>query len=148
MDWRLIKFGDFTPYELYELLRLRSEVFVVEQACIFLEMDNYDQACFHLLGYENGGLAAAARLVPAGLIYEQVSIGRVVTAPSVRGAGAGKALMQRSIAACKTIWGEDDIKIGAQLYLKAFYESFGFKQISDVYVEDGIDHIYMLRKSD
>ncbi len=148
MDWRLIKFGDFTPYELYELLRLRSEVFVVEQACIFLEMDNYDQGCFHLLGYESGRLAAATRLVPAGLIYEQVSIGRVVTAAFARGTGAGKALMQQSITACEAMWGKSDIKIGAQLYLKAFYESFGFRQISDVYVEDGIDHIYMLRKGD
>lgn len=145
IEWVHKKFEELNPYELYAILRLRSEVFVVEQNCVFLDMDNNDQHCYHLMGLVNNELAAYTRLVPPGNIYEQPSIGRVVTSPSVRRSGIGQALMLRSIELIIQLYGNLPIKIGAQLYLKTFYESFGFQKTSDVYLEDGIPHIYMIR---
>jgi len=146
IQWVLKKFEALTPYQLYAILQLRNEVFVVEQNCVFQDADDKDQHSFHLMGFYNKKLVAYTRIVPAGIAYEQPSIGRVVTAPSVRRSGAGKELMQQSIAALYKLFGEQPIKIGAQLYLKKFYGSFGFEQISDVYLEDGIEHIYMMRR--
>jgi ElaA protein len=144
-EWVIKTFNDLTPIELYAILRLRSEVFVVEQNCVFLDMDNKDQECHHLMGKLNNRLVAYTRLVPPGHIYEQPSIGRVVTALDVRNSGIGKELIRQSISGIQILYGNTSIKIGAQLYLKRFYESFGFKQISNVYLEDGIEHIYMLK---
>ncbi len=138
-------FADLTPLELYEILRLRSRVFVVEQNCIFLDMDNKDQECHHLLLYQNNHLAACARLLPAGLYYSEMSIGRIVTSPEVRGTGLGKELVASAIEACYQLFGNGPIKIGAQLYAKKFYEIFGFVQTGEVYDEDGIDHIHMTK---
>jgi ElaA protein len=146
IQWQCKKFELLNPFELYQLLRLRSDVFVVEQNCVFLDPDNYDQQCYHLMGYILNDLVAYTRIVPAGLIYKEASIGRVVTAKAVRRTGAGKELMQTSIETLFHLFGEQRIKIGAQLYLKHFYESFSFIQTSDVYMEDGIEHIYMLRE--
>ena len=145
IEWRLKHFEDLTPYELYAVLQLRIEVFVVEQHCVFQDADDKDQASYHLMGWQDNKLVAYTRLVPPGHIYEQASIGRVVTSPSVRRFGAGKQLLQQSIDAVYQLFGQGPIKIGAQLYLKKFYESFDFQQISDIYLEDGIEHIYMLR---
>ncbi|RYY98725.1 MAG: GNAT family N-acetyltransferase [Chitinophagaceae bacterium] len=150
IEWRLKSFAELTPFELYEILWLRNEVFVVEQNCVFQDADHKDAGCRHLMGWLPAGdggaaLAAYTRLVPPGVIYEEVSIGRVVTAPDARGGGLGRALMAESIRRCTGIWGNGPIRIGAQLYLKAFYESFGFAQVSAPYLEDGIPHIYMLR---
>jgi len=147
IQWKLKKFSDLTPYELYEVLKLRSEVFVVEQNCIFLDMDNIDQQCDHLSGYENEKLIGYCRLIPPGIVYNEASIGRVVTSPSIRKTGIGKELMQQAIRAAYSLFGNTSIKIGAQLYLKRFYSSFGFEQISNVYLEDGIKHIYMQKIS-
>lgn len=138
-------FDDLTPHELYAILRLRSEVFVVEQTCVFQDMDNKDQPSYHLMGWQDGQLVACSRLVPPGISYEYPSIGRVVSSPMVRGQHVGRALMERSIEEMIRLYGEIPIRIGAQLYLKKFYESFGFIQSSDVYDEDGIDHIEMTR---
>ena len=91
-------------------------------------------------------MVAYTRIVPPGLIYEEASIGRVVTSPAVRRSGAGKLLMEESISSVFELFGKRSIKIGAQLYLKAFYQTFGFEQVSDIYLEDGIEHIYMLKK--
>jgi ElaA protein len=140
-------FAQLTPAELYDLLRLRSEVFVVEQQCVFLDMDNKDQQCHHLLLYQQGRLAAVARLLPAGLYYAETSIGRIVASPVVRGTGLGKELVSAAIAACYELFGAGPIKIGAQLYAKGFYETFGFVPVGEVYDEDGIDHIHMLKAS-
>jgi ElaA protein len=145
IQWMLKKFEELTPFELYAILQLRNEVFVVEQNCVFQDADDKDQFSYHLMGFNHDKLIAYTRLVPAGLAYEQVSIGRVVTSPSVRRSGAGKELMQRSIDAVYKIFGVQPIKIGAQLYLKKFYQSFGFKQVGDIYLEDGIEHIYMVK---
>lgn len=146
MEWRYKQFVQLTPYEVYELLQLRAEVFVVEQNCVFLEPDGIDNRCLHLLGYNNNKLFAYTRIVPPGLAYNQASIGRVVTSPSVRNTGAGKKLMQRSIDMLYSSFGKVTIKIAAQFYLKKFYESFGFYQVSEVYLDDGIEHIHMLKE--
>lgn len=134
------------PHELYAILRLRTEVFVVEQACIFQDMDNKDQLSYHLMGWENNNLVAYTRLVPPGIFYQEASIGRVVTSPAVRSNGIGKLLMEKSIEQTIHLYGKTPIKLGAQLYLKKFYESLGFRQTSDIYDEDGIDHIEMIRQ--
>lgn len=145
MNWRLKKFEKLTTQELYDILRLRSEVFVVEQNCVFLDMDNKDQQSYHLLGFNNDQLVAYTRLVPPGIAYEYPSIGRVVTSPAERKSGFGKQLMEKSIEETIRLFGNHPIKIGAQLYLHKFYTSLGFKQTSDIYLEDGIEHIEMLR---
>lgn len=147
LQWVFKPFADLTNLELYAMLRLRSEVFVVEQNCVFLDMDDKDQHCHHLLGYKGDLLAAYTRIVPKGISYEEyASIGRVVTSPQARGEGRGKELMEESIKCLHELFGVVPIKIGAQLYLKKFYESLGFEQCGEVYDEDGIDHIPMLRK--
>ena len=145
IQWVLKKFEELNPYELYMILRLRNEVFVVEQNCVFQDADDKDQNSYHLMGFHGDKLVAYTRLVPAGEIYEQPSIGRVVTSPSARGNGLGRDLMLKSIEMMYELYGKQDIKIGAQLYLKKLYESLGFEQVSDVYLEDGIDHIYMVK---
>lgn len=138
-------FDELTPQQMYEMLRLRSEVFVVEQNCVFLDLDNKDQECYHLLLYQHGNLEACARLVPPGLSYPQMSIGRIVTSPATRGTGLGKKLVDIAIAECYRLFGNGPIQIGAQLYAKGFYEAFGFELTGDVYDEDGIDHIHMIK---
>lgn len=145
MDWLLLPFNDLRPPALYDLLRLRSLVFVVEQTCVFLDMDGKDPKCHHVLGYEGEQLLACSRIVPPGVSYAEASIGRVATHPEVRGTGAGKALMEQSIAAAEALYGKQALRIGAQLYLQRFYEGFGFVRQGDIYDEDGIDHIIMLR---
>jgi ElaA protein len=145
IQWQLKKFGELTVHELYRILQLRSEVFVVEQNCVFLDMDDKDQNSYHLTGFVNDKLVAYTRLIPAGEAYTEASIGRVVTAPAARGTGAGKVLMEQSIRCLYEVFGKQPIKIGAQLYLKKFYESFGFLQCSEVYLEDGIEHISMIK---
>lgn len=139
-------FDNLTPRELYEIMRLRNEVFVLEQLCVYQDADNKDQESHHLMIKDNDKLIAYARLLPPGLAFEQMSIGRVISAPDYRKKGAGKLLMQKAIEGCHELFGEGPICIGAQLYLKKFYESFGFVQTGDVYLEDNIEHIEMEKK--
>lgn len=143
--WQCKHFEALNVQELYAILRLRNEVFVVEQQCVFQDADDKDLQCFHLVGWVNNELAAYARLVPAGLSYSEISIGRIITSPCYRGRGYGKELMQQAISFCYQLFNEQPIKIGAQLYLQRFYEDFGFEQSGEVYDEDGIDHIHMLK---
>ncbi|KAF2516937.1 GNAT family N-acetyltransferase [Flavobacterium zhairuonense] len=138
-------FGEFTNLELYEMLRLRSEVFVVEQNCVYLDLDNKDQKSFHLLYYANDELAGCTRLLPKGLSYDDISIGRVVIAPTFRGLGLGKKIMEASIAGCQEKFGKSPIRISAQYHLSNFYQSLGFVEQGEPYDEDGIPHIEMLR---
>lgn len=146
LHWTTKPFDALTLAELYALLQLRSEVFVVEQACAFQDIDGHDPAALHLLGHTAAGeLAAYARLFDAGRSYAQVSIGRVVTSPRYRRQGLGRQLLLQALTQCEAQFGSQPIKIGAQLYLRAFYESFGFAQQGEGYLEDGIPHIYMLR---
>ncbi|HEX2532737.1 MAG TPA: GNAT family N-acetyltransferase [Chitinophagaceae bacterium] len=145
--WYCLPFDALTPHQLYAILQLRNEVFVVEQNCVFQDADDKDQGCHHLMQWDGDRLVAYTRLVPPGHIYEEASIGRVVTSPAVRGRGAGRQLMEASIREAYALFGRRPIRIGAQLYLKRFYESFGFEQVSEPYLEDGIPHIYMLKKN-
>lgn len=145
IQWHLKKFELLTPYQLYSILQLRNEVFVVEQNCVFQDADDKDQNSYHLMGFDNDRLVAYTRLVPPGEIYPEASVGRVVTSPKVRKSGAGRELMKQSIDEVYNLFGIRPIKIGAQLYLKKFYESLGFQQIGEVYLEDGIEHIYMIK---
>ncbi len=146
MTWTLKPFDSLTLQELYAILRLRTDVFVVEQNCVFQDMDNRDQYCYHLMYWKDELLIAYTRLVPPGIFYKEPSIGRVVTSSAVRGNGIGKILMEKSIEKVIQLYGKTPIKLGAQLYLKKFYESLGFMQTSDIYDEDGIDHIEMIRR--
>jgi ElaA protein len=146
INWSFKKFDDLTPNELYSVLQLRNEVFVVEQNCVFQDADDKDQDSHHLMGWDNEMLVAYSRIVPLGIAYDSFpSIGRVVTSPRMRKSGIGKILMHQSIEELQKLFGETSIKLGAQLYLKKFYESFGFIQSSEVYIEDGIPHIEMVR---
>ncbi len=143
---RVKAFQELTVDELYALLKLRSEVFVVEQNCVFLDQDDKDQKCRHLLLYSGDELVGYSRLVPAGLSYSEMAIGRVITSLSARGKGLGKVVMELSIDYCQKLFGVGDIRLGAQTYAKGFYASLGFLADGEVYDEDGIEHIEMLRK--
>ncbi len=147
IDWNHKKFLELSPLELYQILQLRSEVFVVEQSCVFLDMDNVDKECFHLMGSFENELLAYARIVPPGIVYKEPSIGRVVTSPSARKKGLGKQLMQQSVKLIQELFGNTSIRIGAQYYLQNFYSAFGFYKVSDVYLEDDIEHIYMVKNA-
>lgn len=144
LSWTLKKFEELKNEELYKILQLRTEIFVLEQHCVFQDMDDKDQHAWHLCAWHHNILVAYTRILPPGISYTEASIGRVLNAKSVRGKNVGKALIQRSIDATYQLFGKTNIKIGAQLYLKKFYESFGFKQVSEVYLEDEIEHIKML----
>ena len=143
IDWKLKFFNELSPHELYAIIRLRNEVFVVEQNCVFQDADNKDQSSYHVMGWKENELVAYSRLVPAGISYSEPSIGRVVTSPTSRSLGLGKDLMKRSIYLLHATWGKLNIKIGAQLYLERFYNSLGFQRTSEIYMEDGIEHIEM-----
>ncbi|TAL43002.1 MAG: GNAT family N-acetyltransferase [Chitinophagaceae bacterium] len=145
MNWILKKFEELTPHELYAVVQLRNEVFVVEQNCVYQDADNKDPQCWHLMGWENDLLVAYTRLVPPGITYELPSIGRVVTSPKMRKMGMGRTLMEKSIETTGKLFGKTPIKIGAQLYLKKFYETLGFQQSGEMYMEDGIEHIEMIK---
>lgn len=138
-------FDSLTVKELYAILKLRSEIFVVEQKCVFLDMDDKDLKCQHLMLYQHKELMAYARIVPAGLSFAEPSIGRIVTSHAARGKGFGKQLVALAIENCQRLYGKKPIKIGAQLYLKSFYESFGFIVKGDEYLEDDIPHVDMTR---
>ncbi len=143
-EWRISSFDALNNTELYRILQLRTAVFVVEQRCIFQDMDDKDFASQHLCAIHNHRLIACSRIVPPGMSYKEASVGRIVTDPEYRGLGIGRELVKRSIAAAHLTYGNVPLKIGAQHYLKRFYESFGFIQQSEIYLEDGIEHIHMI----
>ena len=147
IKWVLKKFNELSPDELYAIMRLRIEVFVVEQNCAFQDADNKDQLSWHFMGWQNDLLCAYTRIVPPGVAYNIPSIGRVVTSPKTRGGGLGRILMEKSIEETTSLYGHTDIKVGAQVYLQKFYASLGFIQSSDIYLEDGIEHMEMIRQS-
>ncbi|MFD1602873.1 GNAT family N-acetyltransferase [Flavobacterium artemisiae] len=144
-SYSIKSFDELTNHEMYDMLRLRSEVFVVEQNCPYLDLDNKDQKSFHLLYYVDNQFAGCTRLLPKGVSYQEISIGRVVITPSHRGLGLGVKLMEASISGCEEKFGKGSIRIGAQYHLSKFYQSLGFVEQGEVYDEDGIPHIEMLR---
>lgn len=145
-QWQCKPFDALNAAELYALLQLRTEVFVVEQTCIFQDMDGADDQALHLMGTRDGQLVAYARLFPAGVKFDEASIGRVITRSSARGTGLGHALIRQAMAALVAQWGEQPIRIGAQARLKAYYAQHGFVDVGKPYIEDGIDHIEMVWK--
>ncbi len=137
-------FDTLTTKELYAILKLRMEVFAIEQQCAYQDCDDRDLQCYHLLGMQDGELVAYSRLLPTGLAYDDYcAIGRVLTKSTVRGQRIGKELMERSIALCKEMFNEK-IKIGAQSYLEKFYSELGFKSTGHHYLEDEIPHMSMV----
>ncbi len=144
LEWQLKKFNELSVAELYAILQLRNEVFVLEQNCPYQDADNKDQKSLHFMGWDGDTLVAYTRIIPQGISYTEASIGRVVTSSKYRGTGAGRQLMQLSISNTFQQFNCTAIKIGAQLYLKRFYESLGFVQCSNEYLEDNIPHIEML----
>lgn len=152
LRWTCRAFHDLSVVELHDILQLRAEVFVVEQACAFQDIDGADPQALHLMGRmvagpmsgSPGPLVAYARCFDAGVKFAEASIGRVTTRASMRGAGLGHALMQQARQAVLTRWGEQPIRIGAQARLRDFYGSHGFVDMNRPYLEDGIDHLEML----
>ncbi len=142
--WHYNSFDELTTQELYSILQLRNEVFVVEQNCVYQDVDNKDQKSFHLMAFDGVNLAAYCRILPPGLSFDEASIGRVITAPSYRGKGIGITLIEKAILETQSTFAVKRIKIGAQLYLKKFYEGFGFVPTSEVYLEDEIEHVEMM----
>ena len=145
MDFYIKNFEELTTTELYDFLQLRSDVFVVEQACVFLDLDNRDKDAIHVLGIKNNEIVAYTRLFKQNDYYEEASIGRVVVKKEERKYGYGHDLMEFSIKAVERKFKTTCIKIGAQKHLHKFYESHGFKQVGEEYLEDGIIHIYMIK---
>jgi len=138
-------FKELTTQELYNVLQLRSEIFVVEQNCVYQDMDNKDQKALHVLGFKKGNIVAYTRIFKPGDYFENASIGRVIVSQNQRKNSYGNDIMNASIKAVKDYFNETTIKIGAQCYLKKFYNNLGFKEIGDEYLEDGIQHIHMIR---
>ncbi|SHG00437.1 ElaA protein [Flavobacterium segetis] len=146
IHWKIKSFDSLTVHELYDLLQLRSEIFVVEQNCVYLDLDGKDKVALHLIGEFENKIVAHARLFKAGISFDNASIGRVTVSAAYRDRKWGHELMQQAIAGIQLNFGESKITIGAQLYLKNFYESHGFIQTSEMYLEDDIPHIEMVRE--
>jgi ElaA protein len=144
LHWTYKHFSSLSTQELYIILSLRSEVFVVEQNCVYLDTDNKDADAWHLCGWQDEVLVAYVRILAPGVSYEEASIGRVLTNPAFRKNGYGVQLMNVAIEKTLQQFNVQKIKIGAQLYLQNFYSNLGFTQTSEVYMEDGIPHIEML----
>jgi ElaA protein len=144
-NWQRLTFNELNTHQLYELLRLRVDVFVVEQDCPYPELDNKDTMAgvYQLIGYQGREIVACARLLPPGVSFDNVSIGRIATRSSERGSGLGKELMKQALNECQSLWPDFSIDIQAQEYLTDFYKSFGFISYTNTYLEDNIPHIDM-----
>lgn len=139
-------FDRLTPEELYQILRLRSEVFVVEQDCVYQDVDNKDQKALHVIGVKNGEIVAYTRIFKPGDYFDNVSIGRVVVRQNQRKHGLGKQIMQASLAVIDERFPDGPIEISAQTYLLKFYTELGFNAFGEEYLEDGIPHRKMLKE--
>ena len=135
------KFNELTTSELYEILRLRSAVFVVEQTCAYQDIDGLDQNAIHMWLRDENGIAAYLRILPPGARFDDPALGRVISVR--RRSGTGTRLMKAALEAVQCIYGVDSVTIEAQVYAKPFYENVGFRQVSDEFDEDGIPHILM-----
>ena len=144
LNWHYKNFDELTTLELYKILQLRAEVFVVEQDCPYNDLDNKDLKCGHLWCESDGKAVACCRVVPPGISYEEPSIGRVVSHFEFRHLKLGHQLMRHSLDIIENHFETKSVRISAQSYLKKFYEQHGFGQVSEEYLEDGIPHIQML----
>ena len=145
MQIEIRTFSELTLQELYDILRLRSEIFVMEQDCVYQDIDNKDQKALHILGMEDGFLVAYARCFRPGIYFREAAIGRILVRENYRRMGYGHKITKAAIDAINTKFKADKIKISAQVYLVIFYESHGFKTVGERYLEDGIPHIAMVR---
>lgn len=145
LDIQTKTFNQLNTTELYDLLQLRSEVFVVEQDCVYLDIDGKDTKALHVLGYKDDKLVAYTRIFKPGDYFKEASIGRVVVKENQRQEGYGYDIMNASIYAIKNYFKTSDIRISAQTYLKRFYNNLGFKEVGEEYLEDGIPHINMIK---
>jgi ElaA protein len=156
--WQWTRFDDLEPRHLYALLRARGEVFIIEQRCAFLDTDGIDLSAWHLLGWtaaeagagdgDSALLAAYLRLIDPGRIYAEASIGRVLTVAPFRRIGLGRPLMKEGLRKAAQLHPGHAVRIGAQIRLERFYQSLGFRTVSEMYIEDGIEHVQMLRPPD
>ena len=144
MDISTKKFNQLTLHELYEILQLRSEVFVVEQNCVYQDIDSKDQNSLHVIGKKNDKIIAYCRIFKAGDYFKYASVGRVVVSSKERNLGYGHIIFKASIDAVHNYFNDEKIKISAQQYLTKFYNEHNFKQIGDFYLEDGIPHVAMV----
>ncbi|MCW9053819.1 MAG: GNAT family N-acetyltransferase [Motiliproteus sp.] len=146
LQWQTKSFNQLSIHELYQILKLRVDIFVVEQCCPYPELDDKDrdEQTLHLFAVSGDQIVAYSRLLPPGCSFPEASIGRVVIAPNYRGKDIGRTLMAESMKQVRSQWQGTDICIGAQARLTNFYKSLGFKEISDHYMEDGIEHVNML----
>ncbi len=148
LEWSCKGFYELSLDELYEILFLRQEVFVVEQDCPYIDADGKDQKSLHLAARLDGKLVAYTRLLPTGYYYDDAAaIGRVITAASVRKHGYGVELMERSVSEIHKRFNNPRIRLSGQCYLKKFYRKFGFEEVGEEYLEDGIPHIEMVREA-
>jgi ElaA protein len=145
MNFLVKNFSELNTSELYQILQLRSEVFVVEQDCVYQDLDFKDQKALHVIGIKKDKIIAYTRVFGPGDYFKEASIGRVVVDVKERKFGYGHDLMKASIKAIQDKFNTLEITISAQVYLRKFYESHGFKKIGDEYLEDGIPHIEMLK---
>ena len=146
IKWDFKAFSELNIHELYAMMILRQEVFIIEQVCPYMDADGKDIKSHHLLGFDNDGdLVAYLRLVAPGISYQEMSFGRIVTSNKVRGKGVGKLLMEEGIRKSELLYGKIANRISAQSYLIPFYQYFGFKVVGEEYLEDDIPHTEMLR---
>lgn len=145
MLWCIRQFDELSVESLYQLMAIRQEVFIVEQNCPYLDADGKDLDCMHIMGYNEIGMVATARIVPPNISYAEVSIGRVATSMAVRRQGVGIELMETCLIAINNKYGNVPIRISAQTYLLKFYQSFGFEPTGKEYLEDGIPHTELLK---
>jgi len=146
LDWQSASYQQLSTEVLFEILRLRQAIFIIEQECPYPDIDDADKQAIHLCAWNAGTLAAYARVLAPGVSYTQASIGRIATNKKYRGTGLGKQLMTSAINLTARKFPDHAIKIGAQQHLEPFYKSFGFHTVSEPYDEDGILHIHMLRE--
>lgn len=144
MHWKIKNFNELSTEELYKILQLRSEVFVVEQECIYQDCDKKDINAIHLFCIENGEVIATLRILNKGVSYDEFSIGRVAVKKEYRRKQLGRKSMEMAINYIEETYGNNPIRISAQCYIKDFYKSLGFIEVSDIYLEDDIPHIEML----
>jgi ElaA protein len=151
LAWKWSRFGDLSGAEVYEMLALRQRVFVVEQNCVFQDADGRDPDAWHLLGSEDAAqprkLIAYARVFEAGVRYAEMSIGRIVSAPEARGTGVGRLILAEALRFCTERWRGRPIRIAAQRRLEKFYADFGFVADGEPYLEDGIEHLDMIKSA-
>lgn len=145
--WVWKKFSELSNLELYEIIKVRETVFVVEQKLSYVDCDDYDQKAWHLMGYLDNKLCAYLRAFPPGSKYQEASFGRVLTMKEARGLGMGRELTRQGLLHLRENFGDVPVVISAQAYLEKFYSGFGFTKISEPYMEEGIPHLKMLRSS-